>query len=310
MSETRPAKNKPRMVEKMMDSCHCTFLMQLKKTEVNMKSIRTNISTLRQIVELIPGHLVVKLSRKHGVDKKSRTFTPWSHVLSLMFSQLAHSLSLNDVCDNLRNHAKALFTIRGAISPSRNGLSHANRNRNADMAEDLFWRMLGHLQQLAPIFGGRNYQGMPRRFKRVINVVDSTTISLVAQCMDWAKHRRRKAAAKCHMRLNLQSFLPKFAVIDSAKHSDPIKAYEVCAGIKAGEIVVFDKAYVDFKHLHKLTEREVFWVTRAKDNMQYKTVKKLKRKSKNGILRDEIIKLTCPNTKKHYPQVLRLVEAE
>jgi hypothetical protein len=178
------------------------------------------------------------------------------------------------------------------------------------MAEDLFWRILGHLQQLVPSFGGRNYQGMPRRFKRVINVVDSTTISLVAQCMDWAKHRRRKAAAKCHMRLNLQSFLPKFAVIDSAKHSDPIKAYEVCAGIKAGEIVVFDKAYVDFKHLHKLTEREVFWVTRAKENMQYRTVKKLQRKSKGGILRDEIIELTCPNTKKHYPKVLRLVEAE
>ena len=57
-----------------------------------MKSIRTNISTLRQIVELIPGHLVNKLSKVHGVKEKSRKFTPWSHVLSLMFSQLAHSL--------------------------------------------------------------------------------------------------------------------------------------------------------------------------------------------------------------------------
>jgi hypothetical protein len=60
-----------------------------------MKSIRTNISILRQIVELIPGHLVNKLSKKHGVDKKARKYTPWSHILSLMFSQLAHSLSLN-----------------------------------------------------------------------------------------------------------------------------------------------------------------------------------------------------------------------
>lgn len=275
-----------------------------------MKSIRTNISTLRQIVELIPGHLVNKLSKEHGVKKKSRKFTPWSHVLSLMFSQLAHSLSLNDVCDSLKNHAKALFTMRSAVPPSRNGLSYANTNRNADMAEDLFWRMLGHLHQIAPGFGGRNYQGMPRRFKRVINVVDSTTISLVAQCMDWAKHRRRKAAAKCHMRLDLQSFLPKFAVVDSAKHSDPRKAYEVCIDIKAGEIVVFDKAYVDFKHLYMLNERNVFWVTRSKDNMQYKTIKSLRTKPKRGILKDEIIELTGMDTQKHYPEVLRLVEAE
>ncbi|MFA7186397.1 MAG: hypothetical protein WC082_15960 [Victivallales bacterium] len=41
---------------------------------------------------------------------------------------------------------------------------------------------------------------LPRRFKRVINVIDSTTIKLVANCLDWAKHRRKKAAAKMHLR--------------------------------------------------------------------------------------------------------------
>ena len=46
-------------------------------------------------------------------------------------------------------------------------------------------------------------------------------------------------------------------------------AWEVCANIKAGEIVVFDKAYCDFKHLATLNERGVFWVTRAKDNIKY-----------------------------------------
>lgn len=275
-----------------------------------MKSIRSNISILRQIVELIPGHLVNTLSKKHGVNKKSRKFTPWSHVLSLMFSQLAHSLSLNDVCDSLRNHTKALLTIRGAVPSSRNGLSYANNNRNANMAEELFWCMLGYLHQIAPGFGGRNYRGMPRRFKRIINVVDSTTISLVANCMDWAKHRRRKAAAKCHMRLDLQSFLPKFAVVDSAHHSDPAKAYAVCADIKSGEIVVFDKAYVDFKHLYDLNERDVFWVTREKDNMQYKTVNRLAVKPESGVLRDEIIVLSGTNTKNHYTEVMRSVEAE
>jgi hypothetical protein len=61
--------------------------------------------------------------------------------------------------------------------------------------------------------------------------------------MDWAKHRRRKAAAKCHLRLDLQSFLPRFAIIDTAREADPKRAREVCAGIKDGEIVIFDKAY-------------------------------------------------------------------
>ena len=41
-------------------------------------------------------------ARRHGIDKQARTFTPWSHVVSLLFAQLTHSVGLNDVCDSLR----------------------------------------------------------------------------------------------------------------------------------------------------------------------------------------------------------------
>ena len=36
---------------------------------------------------------------------------------------------------------------------------------------------------------------------------------------------------------------------ESAKAADSIRAAEVCAGVKPGEIVIFDRAYVDFIHL-------------------------------------------------------------
>ena len=63
---------------------------------------------LRQLVELIPAYLVPKLAREHAVDKRARTFTPWSHVVTLLYAQLAHALSLNDVCDGLRLWATPL----------------------------------------------------------------------------------------------------------------------------------------------------------------------------------------------------------
>jgi hypothetical protein len=265
---------------------------------------------LKQIVEHIPANLVPKLARKHGVDKQSRKFTPWSHVNSMLFAQLSHALSLNDICDALRNHSGSLPTMREAAAPSRNGLSHANRTRNADMAEDLFWQTLESFRKQAPAFGmGRRYVGLPRRFKRVINVVDSTTISLVANCMDWAKHRRRKAAAKCHMRLDLQTFLPRFAIVKTAGTHDSAEAVELCADVKAGEIVVFDKAYIDFEHLHCLDERGIFWVTRAKDNMAFEIVGQ--HTCPNGdILLDASFHLTTHYSKKDYPGPLRLVVAE
>jgi len=226
-----------------------------------------------------------------------------------MFAQVSHALSLNDVCDTLDNHGGVLTTIRHASAPSRNGLSNANRERNADMAEALFWETLGSLQERWPQFGmGRKYVGFPRRFRRVINIVDSTTIKLVANCMGWAKHRRRKAAAKCHMRLNLESFLPRFAVVKSANSHDAKEARGVCLGILAGEIVVFDKAYVDFEHLAELDERGVFWVSRAKTNMQYEVVREHS-PADGRILRDAVIRLTGDRTAKFYPGELRLVTA-
>ena len=141
----------------------------------------------------------------------------------------------------------------------------------------------------------------------MIHVIDSSTIQLVANCMDWAKHRRRKAAAKLHMRLDLQSFLPKFAIVDTAKDNDNKRAREMCADIRAGEIALFDKAYVDFEHLRDLDARDTFWVTRAKTNLKYRCVKRRLKRAEGRILRDDEIVLSTPDTHAHYPQRLRLV---
>jgi RNAse (barnase) inhibitor barstar len=265
---------------------------------------------LKQVCNLIPPHLVNRLAKEHGVDKKSRTFTPWSHVVSLLYAHTTHAIGLNDVCDGLRMNQGALATIRGAVPPTRNNLSHANKVRDAAMAEALYWAMMDTLMQQTPGFAkGKFRRGYLRRFRKTIHAVDSTTIQLVANSLDWAKHRRRKAAAKCHLRLNMQSFLPVCAIIDTARFHDASKARDVCAGLQAGEITIFDKAYLDFMHLNELEERGVFWVTRAKDNFQYRVVNKMPGKSNQRILQDEIVELAVDRSFASYPQRLRLVKA-
>ena len=177
------------------------------------------------------------------------------------------------------------------------------------MAEKLFWQTLEHLQSLCPGFGRGRRPRFAFRFKRVIHLVDSTTIQLVANCMDWAKHRRRKAAAKCHLRLDLQSFLPQFAIVDTARHSDAKKAWEVCAGLRAGEIVIFDKAYLDLLHLFELFKRNVSWVTRAKEGMKFRVVRRYQRGRVGNILRDDVVQMKSSASRQRYPEWLRRVVA-
>jgi hypothetical protein len=277
---------------------------------VTMKPARHKFTLLKQVVENIPPYLVSRLTHQHGIDKKIRTFSSWSHVTSMIFTQLSHALSLNDVCDTLQYHSGALATVRNAQPPSRNGLSHANKVRSSEMAKDLFYETRNHLTENFPRFGRFDTPfKLPRKIKRVINIVDSSTIQLFANCMDWAKHRRRKAAAKCHMVLDARTFLPRFALMKSAKSHDTVKGRILCNQLQDGEIVVFDKAYVDFKHLFELMSRGILWVTRAKTNMTYKVIRRLGRKNGN-IIRDVEIKLTGVKSKKDYPQSFRLIVAD
>jgi len=268
------------------------------------------LNLLRQICNFIPDFLVPKLARATGVQEKARTFSPWSHLVALMYAQLTHSIGLNDVCDALGLHSGPLSSLRGATPPNRNTLSHANKVRPAEMAEQLFWTVLEHLGNLSPGFvSGRSGKRFARKFKRTIHLVDSTTIPLIASCMDWAKHRRRKAAAKCHLRLDLQSFLPRFAIVDTARHNDAKRARELCAEVKAGEIVIFDKAYMDFTHLADLSLREVFWVTRAKENLNCRVVRSFQQGVFGKILRDDLIELQTPVSRDAYPVELRRIVA-
>ena len=260
--------------------------MQNKKT----RPTRSDLTVLRQIYNFIPPHLVPRLSRETGSEKKTRSFSSWSHVVSMLFAQLTRSIGLNDVCDSLRLNSSSLSSVRAATPPSRNGLSHANKVRPAEMAEKLFWSVLEHLEKTFPQYGKGKLPGPLRRFRRSIQIIDSTTIELVANCMDWAKHRRRKAAAKTHMRLDMESLLPRFAIVDTAKHNDNRKARELCAGLKDGEIVIFDRAYNDWEHLSDLSKRGIWWVGREKKGTVYDLLSC--REISGEIVADEEIMLT------------------
>ena len=69
-----------------------------------MKPAKHQFSIFKQICGHIPSYLVNKLANKHGVSKRCRSYSPWSHVVSLIYAQLSHALNLNDICDSQRNH--------------------------------------------------------------------------------------------------------------------------------------------------------------------------------------------------------------
>jgi len=266
---------------------------------------RSKHTVFRQVCNLIPGHTIPVLAREHQID--ARGFSATSHVMALIYGHVSRALSLNEICDALSVHAAEFLRIRDATPPKRNTFSNANRTRDPFVAENLYWQMLAHLQTVCPGFTEYGkHAGFIFRLKRDIFAMDSTTLQLTLASIDWARHRRRKAAAKCHLRLNIGTFLPTFAVVEDAAHHDSVRADVLCAGMVAGDVLLADRAYVDLDFLAGLEARGIFFVLRPKSNMLFQTVKSLPVKGK--ILRDELVRPTGVKTQS-YPGLLRLVTA-
>ena len=286
---------------------NCPIIPHNRSVKNKPQNTTERITVFGQFCKLIPKYSLAKVCaelNKEGIKIAARAFSVWSHIVSMIYCHMAHCISLNDICDGLQNFKGNLNNIRNATAPHRNTLSHANRTREIALIKKLFWKIVVHYQQTHPNFftqGGRSYFRLPRRFKRAIRAIDSTTIELIAKCMDWAKHRKHKAAAKVHVALDLISFIPIRVVTDSANHHDGSYMSELCGNMKPGDIAVMDRAYVDYVQLNTLTEKGVFWVTRSKSNMKVKVIRSRVNDSRNEARKDK---------KAHYPIILSDDEVE
>ena len=84
-----------------------------------------------------------------------------------------------------------------------------------------------------------------------------------------------------------------------------LRAAEICAGVKSGEIFIFDRAYVDFIHLGVLNDDGVFWVTRSKESLCFRVVKRLPKRGNKRIFGDELVVPKNKDSRANHPQPIR-----
>ena len=229
------------------------------------KATKTVYTVLKQIARWVPRGIVKEAAESHGI--RYRTFDPWSHLVTLLVVQLSGEESLNGICD-IAQAMSYEWDRAGMEIPRRNTLSNANAKRDPAMAEDVFWGLFRHLSALEPDFVSKTYPGYLARIRNHrLYALDSSTIQLVLNCIDWARHRRKKAAAKLHMLLDVASRLPAFAVVEEASHHDSVRAPDCTANLAKGDILVADRAYLDLAFLCALAMRGVFFTVRQKTNL-------------------------------------------
>ena len=277
----------------------------------NLIKVRKRMITcFAQIIqESVLGYKITQLTK--DVKIKARKFSYESQIFLLMLGQFLHLFSLNELVDISKIYAKELSRIRGITAANLNTFSNANRTRNPEIMQGFFWIMYYHFQKQDPDFTRGRHHGKLAKFKmRRIFAIDSTVIRLAHSCIDWAKHRQKKAAVKVHMVANIANRLPHFCVFGKAKDHDSKLEDELFNSLQAGDVGIADRAYNCFKALYRQHKRGVFYVVREKARMLMEIVSRIpENELGENIIADETIQLCGQRTYEEYPEVLRRITA-
>lgn len=268
----------------------------------NQISPMINVTLFSQITQLLPKESFKKLVKEYGTDKYNKGINSWTHLISMLFCQLGQAGSVRDISNGLRSITGNLNHLGIQKSPSKSTLSYINSHRDFRLFQQFYFVLLDHLRK------GHQFskKGLPK-LKRKVFLLDASIIPLCLSLFDWAKYRSSKGAVKLHMLLDYQGCLPVFARVTTGKVHEKKVAEHL--SFPPGSLLVFDKAYIDYRWLFNLDSSKVRFVTRAKDNMEYKLVcpRPWDTKKHPQVRSDDEIKVSNYQSASKYPKKLRLV---
>src|SRR5699024_1776568 len=125
--------------------------------------------------------------------------------------------------------------------------------------------------------------------KNNVFAIDATTIDLCLSTFYWATFRNTKAGIKLHTQLDLKTSVPEFILFSNADVHD-VNALDYIQ-FETNSFYIMDRGYVDYKRLYKLHSCGAFFVTRAKDNMNFRRLYSHAVDKSKGVLCDQTIVL-------------------
>lgn len=256
-------------------------------------------SMFGQVLQIFSKGEFYSAVKETGAQKAAKGFSSWDQFVSMLFCQLGQARSLREITGGLASCMGKLKHLNMETAPARSTLSYANAKRSWKLYEMVFYQLLRKVKANAP--GKKKF-----RFKNKLFSLDASLIELCVSLFDWATYRKTKGAVKLHLLLDHDGYFPVFAQItDGVTHE--LKVAQDLSFPK-GSIVVMDRGYVDYTLFARWKKEGVFFVSRQKENANFKVIEERPVPKNRSILKDQLIGLNVYYSKKEYPHPLRRVE--
>jgi Domain of unknown function (DUF4372)/Transposase DDE domain len=254
-----------------------------------------------QIMSLVSHKQFQTIVNRHNGDHKIKAFSCWKQFLCMSFGQLTHRESLSDTLLCLKANSGKLYHLGIGDLVAKSTLSKANENRPSQIYEDLAMLLIKEAKQLYSLDNDLEIV-----LENNVFAIDATTIDLCLSAFCWATFRSTKGGVKLHTQLDLKTSIPEFIHITTASVHD-INVLDHIA-FEKNSFYVMDRGYVDYGRLYHIHKSKAFFVTRAKDNMNYRRLYSAVVDKDKGIICDQTILLNNHYASKDYPEKIRRIK--
>ena len=251
-----------------------------------------------QITEFLPKRVFDCIVARHSGDKYVRHFSCWNQMLCMIFGQLTNRDSLRDLIIAIDAHSRKTYHLGFGKNVTRSNLSKANESRDCKIFEEFAYHLIETARKKR---ANDNFE-----IKGKVYAFDSSTIDLCLSVFWWAKFRRTKGGIKLHTLFDLTTQIPAFIHITDASVND-MNAMDYIP-YESDAYYVFDRGYVDFTRLYRITQLSAFFVVRAKSNLNFERMYSSKVDKSTGVMCDQVGKLKGFYVSKQYPEKIRRVK--
>lgn len=224
---------------------------------------------LCELTKYINKSKVLRFSREEGGERYVKTFDAWQHLVVMLYGVIERFDSMREIVKALEVEARKLSHLGVTSLPHRSTLSDANCRR----PEHIFERVYRDLYETyhAQLSSDSRQRNEPKWMKR-LQIIDSTTISLFSSLLFKGVGRnpktgRKKGGIKVHSVIHANEGVPCDVRFTSAATHDTFMLTP--SKFNSGDLLAFDRAYIDYKKMEELTQRGVVYVTKMKAGLKY-----------------------------------------
>jgi hypothetical protein len=222
-----------------------------------------------QLISLLDKSKILKFSREKDGERYVKHFNAWQHMAIMLYAVIKRFDSLREITDSMFPEARKLSHLGINMMPRRSTLSDANARRSESIFEATYRDLYATYKD--ELSSDSRKHKTPQWMER-LQIIDSTTITLFSSLLFKGigrnpKSGKKKGGIKVHANIHANEGVPSDIKFTSAATNDSFMLKP--ANYTSGDILAFDRAYIDYAKFEELTRNGVMYVTKMKKNLVY-----------------------------------------